>query len=125
MESINIKMVYGLAKVVGSVASLLGALTFAFLKGPPIKFLNWSPSNNNQSHTIRTSPNFHDQAWEWIKGPLMMLSANIVWSFWLILQVCCFSYTYSIMHLRYYNLYLCLIKKEKPLHICVYISSNY
>ncbi|KAF3445513.1 hypothetical protein FNV43_RR10689 [Rhamnella rubrinervis] len=83
MESVSIKKVHGVAKVVGSVASLLGALAFAFLKGPAIKFLNWWPSNNNQN---QTSSHFHDQAWEWLKGPLMMLAANTVWSFWLILQ---------------------------------------
>ncbi|KAL6218173.1 PREDICTED: WAT1-related protein At1g43650 [Fragaria vesca subsp. vesca] len=81
MESISIKKMHGLAKVLGSVSSLSGALVYALIKGPPLKFMNWFPENlDHQIHPQSSSKG------EWIKGSLIMLSANTAWSMWLILQ---------------------------------------
>ncbi|KAL5560117.1 hypothetical protein UlMin_036328 [Ulmus minor] len=80
LESISIKYLHGVAKVLGSVLSLSGALVFAFVKGPSIKFFNWYPSTQNQT----TPHSYHRN--DWIKGALLMLSANTAWSLWLILQ---------------------------------------
>ncbi|XP_009368515.1 WAT1-related protein At1g43650 isoform X1 [Pyrus x bretschneideri] len=83
MESISMKRLYGVAKVLGSVTSLSGALVFALVKGPSIKF-NWVPSNQGQipdSSSLSSST-----GGEWLKGSLIMLSANTAWSLWLILQ---------------------------------------
>ncbi|KAB2635241.1 WAT1-related protein [Pyrus ussuriensis x Pyrus communis] len=83
MESISVKRLYGVAKVLGSVTSLSGALVFALVKGPSIKF-NWVPSNQGQipdSSSLSSST-----GGEWLKGSLIMLSANTAWSLWLILQ---------------------------------------
>ena len=86
MESVSIRNVHGVTKVLGSVVSLSGALVFAFVKGPPLKFMmNWYPSSHDhQDHQI-TKTSYERK--EWIKGSLMMLSANTAWSLWLILQV--------------------------------------
>ncbi|XP_030955900.1 WAT1-related protein At1g43650 isoform X2 [Quercus lobata] len=83
MESINIKQLHGLAKVLGSVVGVSGALVFAFVKGPPINFMHWhttteKPNTDSSIHSCSTR--------EWIKGSLIMLSANTFWSLWLILQ---------------------------------------
>lgn len=82
MESISVKHVHGVAKVLGSVTSLSGALVFALVKGPSIKFMNWFPEIlDHQIHPKGSSRG------DWIKGSLIMLSANTAWSLWLILQV--------------------------------------
>ncbi|KAK4600882.1 hypothetical protein RGQ29_010471 [Quercus rubra] len=82
MESINIKQLHGLAKVLGSVVGVSGALVFAFVKGPPINFMH--------RYTATEKPNIDSiqgcSTREWIKGSLIMLSANTFWSLWLILQ---------------------------------------
>ena len=88
MESISIRHVHGMAKVVGSATSLAGALVFAFVKGPPLRFImNWNPTSTNEDHQnhFKSSTNYHTK--DCIKGSLMMLSANTAWSLWLILQV--------------------------------------
>ncbi|EOY16718.1 Nodulin MtN21 /EamA-like transporter family protein isoform 2 [Theobroma cacao] len=83
MESISIRQLPGIAKVFGSVTSLSGALVFAFVKGPPIKFMKWYPATQKQTaHSLINSCSFG----EWIKGSLIMLAANTAWSLWLVLQ---------------------------------------
>ncbi|MBA0623942.1 hypothetical protein Godav_009375 [Gossypium davidsonii] len=83
MESISVRKFPGLAKVLGSVISLSGALVFAFVKGPTIKFMNWYPETQNQ--TADSIAKDHPVG-VWIKGCLIMLSANTAWSMWLVLQ---------------------------------------
>ncbi|KAB2083242.1 hypothetical protein ERO13_A05G243400v2 [Gossypium hirsutum] len=82
-ESISIRKFPGLAKVLGSVISLSGALVFAFVKGPTMKFMNWYPETQNQ--TADSIAKDHPVG-VWIKGCLIMLSANTAWSMWLVLQ---------------------------------------
>ncbi|XP_017981077.1 PREDICTED: WAT1-related protein At1g43650 isoform X2 [Theobroma cacao] len=82
-ESICIRQLPGIAKVFGSVTSLSGALVFAFVKGPPIKFMNWYPATQKQ--TADSLVNSYSIG-EWIKGSLIMLAANTAWSLWLVLQ---------------------------------------
>ncbi|CAJ1953125.1 unnamed protein product [Sphenostylis stenocarpa] len=80
-ESIFIKREHGLAKILGSILSLSGAITFALVKGPPLSFMKWYPEN--QKHTPSTI--VHSKV-DIFRGPLLMLSANTTWSLWLILQ---------------------------------------
>lgn len=82
MESISMKHLYGVAKVLGSLTSLSGALVFALVKGPSIKFTNWYPSH----HQTQISDSSSSSRGDWIKGSLFMISANTAWSLWLILQ---------------------------------------
>ena len=83
MESISIKRVHGLAKILGSVLSLAGAITFALVKGPHLGFMKWYPENqNHSSHPLTIVHSKGDT----IRGSLLMLSGNTAWSLWLILQ---------------------------------------
>ncbi|KAJ4965765.1 hypothetical protein NE237_017614 [Protea cynaroides] len=84
IERTSLKHQYGVAKVLGTVTCVSGALLVALYKGPSIKFMNWYPSVHNevsQSSLINSRPKM-----EWVKGSLIMLSAYTAWSSWLILQ---------------------------------------
>ncbi|KAL2334904.1 hypothetical protein Fmac_016117 [Flemingia macrophylla] len=83
VEIISIKRVHGLAKVLGSILSLSGAITFALVKGPPLGFMK--RNSENQNHGSHPLAIVHSKG-DFIRGCLMMLSANTTWSFWLILQ---------------------------------------
>ncbi|CAL5386446.1 unnamed protein product [Camellia sinensis] len=85
MESITIKQWHGVAKVLGSVLTVSGALVFAFVKGPPIKFMNNFSTNPSEIPT--PSINHCNSKGDWVKGSLIMLSANTAWSLWLVMQV--------------------------------------
>ncbi|KAJ8762099.1 hypothetical protein K2173_007158 [Erythroxylum novogranatense] len=88
MEIISLKRVHGIAKVLGSVLGVSGALVFAFVKGPAIRIHNWHPSIDELRHHHHQGPslNTYSRSGDWIKGALIMISANILWSLWLILQ---------------------------------------
>ncbi|XP_061355422.1 WAT1-related protein At1g43650 [Gastrolobium bilobum] len=83
VESISIKNLHGVAKILGSVLSLSGAITFALVKGPPLDFIRWNPED--QKHVSHPLTTVHSKG-NSIRGSLMMLSANTTWSLWLILQ---------------------------------------
>ncbi|KAK6115036.1 hypothetical protein DH2020_007305 [Rehmannia glutinosa] len=81
IESFSIREFPGIVTFVGSVVSLSGAMVFAFVKGPQVNFLNWC-SGTQQTNVIThlsTKKN-------WIKGCLLMLSANTAWASWLVMQ---------------------------------------
>ncbi|GLT62614.1 hypothetical protein SLA2020_352360 [Shorea laevis] len=83
LERVSIRKLHGMAKVLGSVISVSGALVFAFVKGPPIKLMKWYPETQNQS----PDPSMKGSSIEkWIKGSLTMLAANTAWSLWLVMQ---------------------------------------
>ncbi|KAI9078659.1 hypothetical protein K1719_039408 [Acacia pycnantha] len=84
LESLSVKHMYGMAKILGSVLSLSGAIIFALVKGPPLEFKKWYPQNQ-EHHSSISLTNGHSIL-DLIKGPIMMLSANTAWSLWLILQ---------------------------------------
>ncbi|KAG2665602.1 hypothetical protein I3760_15G015100 [Carya illinoinensis] len=82
MESITIKHLHGMAKVLGAVVGVCGALVFAFVKGPPIKLYWYSGAEKSNSNSAILG----SSGVEWIKGSLFMLLANSAWSLWLVLQ---------------------------------------
>ncbi|KAK3043897.1 hypothetical protein RJ639_000596 [Escallonia herrerae] len=79
VENICIKERHGAAKVFGSAIGLSGALVIAFVKGPCV-----SSVIQEQSSDLSTKTYYRG---DWIKGSLILLSANITWSLWLIVQV--------------------------------------
>ncbi|OAY58456.1 WAT1-related protein At1g43650 [Manihot esculenta] len=85
METVSIKNVPGIAKLIGSATAVSGALVFAFVKGPPLKFMNLNQSTPDD-HIQDSSIKGCCSSGEWIKGSLLMISANILWSLWFVLQ---------------------------------------
>ncbi|KAI3978735.1 hypothetical protein MKX01_015910 [Papaver californicum] len=90
MESITMKHYYGVAKVVGIIICLSGALVVALYSGPAVKLMNWNSSSSfhhhQTSHISNDPSNSSSKAVDSVKGALIMLSANTVYSFWIILQ---------------------------------------
>nr|GMD91137.1 WAT1-related protein At1g43650-like [Ipomoea batatas] len=82
VESLSIRQSHGMAKVLGCVISVLGALVFAFVKGPHVQFIHSSTQTQTQTSTAK----FYSKSGELVKGPLLMLLANLVWSMWYIMQ---------------------------------------
>lgn len=78
-EKIDLKSLRNLAKILGTICCVSGALTMAFLKGhkllhmevffPDFKHLTASGSEN------------------WVLGCLLLLASSIFWSCWMIMQV--------------------------------------
>ncbi|KAJ9567774.1 hypothetical protein OSB04_003740 [Centaurea solstitialis] len=84
IERMYIKELHGWAKLIGAIASLSGALVFAFIKGPSLNFMAWYSSG--EGGEMAPPMNQFSSKSEFIKGPLMMLLANILWSCWSIMQ---------------------------------------
>ncbi|XP_059631404.1 WAT1-related protein At1g43650-like isoform X2 [Cornus florida] len=78
MESVSLRQWHGRAKVLGSMMLLSGAIVLILFKGSPIySGTKKGASNASINHISRGN---------WIKGALIMLSSNLTWSMWLILQ---------------------------------------
>ncbi|KAA8546565.1 hypothetical protein F0562_002696 [Nyssa sinensis] len=77
MESVSIREWHGIAKVMGSVIGLSGAMVFTFYKGPSIY-------HSSEKASPKASAN-HISKGDWVKGALIMLAANLTWSLWLIM----------------------------------------
>nr|GMD85164.1 WAT1-related protein At1g43650-like [Ipomoea batatas] len=69
--------------VMAVISSVSGALVFAFVKGPHVQFIHSSTQTQTQTSTAK----FYSKSGELVKGPLLMLLANLVWSMWYIMQV--------------------------------------
>ncbi|KAI3689358.1 hypothetical protein L2E82_47313 [Cichorium intybus] len=85
IERIYIKELHGWAKLIGSVVSVCGALVFAFVKGPTLNFMTWYTSGEGSEVASAGTNQFSSKA-EFIKGPLAILFANVLWSCWSIMQ---------------------------------------
>ncbi|KAF4346531.1 hypothetical protein G4B88_016259 [Cannabis sativa] len=86
---VNIRSLRSLAKILGTIVCVSGAMSMALVKGP--KLLNL-PNNNDfvLGSNMSSSSNDHD---DWILGCIFLFGAYCCWSTWLILQVpasaCC------------------------------------
>ncbi|KAJ9567737.1 hypothetical protein OSB04_003703 [Centaurea solstitialis] len=78
MERMYIKKLHGWAKMIGAMVSLSGALVFAFVKGPTFVKEGGKVSSNTNHQFSSNS--------EFVKGPLLMLCSNTLWSSWGIMQ---------------------------------------
>ncbi|CAN1235005.1 WAT1-related protein At1g43650 [Linum perenne] len=84
MERLSIRKVHGIAKVVGSAVGVSGALVYALVKGPALK----GPAlvNHNDSSSKHGPLKHCCSKGDWLKGSLVMILANTLWSLWLVLQ---------------------------------------
>jgi len=91
LEAIDVKSPRGLAKIVGTVLSLTGALVMILYKGHTIQSLKGAPFHlgGEIAHN------------NWIKGTILTVVSCISWSLWYILQVysSIIKYTYTFYFL--------------------------
>ncbi|GMI68620.1 Usually multiple acids move in and out Transporters 21 [Hibiscus trionum] len=85
MEALRLKTIVGIAKLVGILICLAGALTLAFYKGPHFKlFCLHQLFDHQHSRTPPSRTSSGDETW--IKGCLLMLLSSTFWGLWLVLQ---------------------------------------
>ncbi|OAP17786.1 UMAMIT22 [Arabidopsis thaliana] len=77
LETVTLKKSHGVAKVTGSMVGMLGALVFAFVKGPSL--INHYNSSTIPNGTVPSTKNS-------VKGSITMLAANTCWCLWIIMQ---------------------------------------
>ncbi|CAH8334145.1 unnamed protein product [Eruca vesicaria subsp. sativa] len=77
LETVTLKKSYGLAKVFGSMVGMLGALVFAFMKGPSL--INHYSNKTTPDKAVPSTKNS-------VKGSITMLAANTCWCLWIVLQ---------------------------------------
>lgn len=84
METLKLKSLPGLAKVLGVTLCLVGVMTIAFYKGP---FLV-SPNHHQLGHgNSSAGPQQTHSTGTWIKGSFLLITSNAAWSLWMVLQV--------------------------------------
>ncbi|RHN38581.1 putative EamA domain-containing protein [Medicago truncatula] len=81
MEKVNIRSLRTIAKIVGTLICVCGALSIALLKGP--KLLN--AENILPTKSIMAITSGSDDSW--LLGCVYLLGSSVAWSLWLILQV--------------------------------------
>ncbi|KAF9601427.1 hypothetical protein IFM89_020183 [Coptis chinensis] len=85
MEKVVIQSAKGQAKVIGSLICIGGALVFTFWKGG-YQFKGFTKSPLIHIYKTRSSVRLSRHKDNWIKGSALILSSNVAWSAWLILQ---------------------------------------
>ncbi|KAK3154002.1 hypothetical protein QOZ80_2BG0184570 [Eleusine coracana subsp. coracana] len=80
LEQVNINKKYGMAKVIGTVVSIGGAMIITLYKGMPV--MNLFKSSHVLGDNI-VSPNL---VWNWTVGCLFLLGNCFAWSGWMVLQ---------------------------------------
>lgn len=79
LEVLDIRHPRGMAKVLGTLISLAGAMTMTLYKGSLMRNL-WQPLIRTDQGSAATHEN-------WLKGSLLTVASCITWSIWYIMQV--------------------------------------
>ncbi|RDX62560.1 WAT1-related protein, partial [Mucuna pruriens] len=83
-EKIDLRSLRSIAKILGTVCCVSGALTMALVKGQKLLHTEFLPSIHLTSSTGGD---------DWLLGCLLLLASSVFWSCWMILQVpiasCC------------------------------------
>ncbi|CAN6455692.1 unnamed protein product [Victoria cruziana] len=76
MEKLDVRSRRGIAKVMGTIVSLGGALIMSMYKGPDFK-RRWGALINIHGGTV------HE---DWVKGSILCLTSCITWAMWYVMQ---------------------------------------
>jgi hypothetical protein len=80
MEKVNIRSLRTIAKIVGTIICVSGAVCIALLKGPKLVNAEKIPSKSILGLASESDEN-------WLLGCLSLLGCIVAWSIFLILQV--------------------------------------
>ncbi|KAG0471233.1 hypothetical protein HPP92_015779 [Vanilla planifolia] len=81
VEKVNVQRRGGMAKMLGVLVTLSGALLMILYKGPLLHF-PWASTQDQRSATAAVS----EEEFMWVKGTLLILGCCFSWSIFLILQ---------------------------------------
>ncbi|CAN1352805.1 WAT1-related protein At4g08300 [Linum perenne] len=74
LESVNLKKLHSVAKIIGTVITVSGAMVMTLYKGPILEFL--TPSSSTAAHSMSASDVSNGEQ-HWILGPLLLLGSCI------------------------------------------------
>ncbi|XP_065876059.1 WAT1-related protein At2g39510-like isoform X2 [Euphorbia lathyris] len=77
LEVVDVKNPRGVAKILGTLLSLAGALILTFYKGSKVPSLHGAPFH------IKTNP----VQKKWVEGSFLLAASCVTWSLWFIMQV--------------------------------------
>lgn len=80
LETVNVKKVHSLAKVMGTVITVSGAMIMTLYKGPIVDIVR-GHANSTQSSSAESSGQ------HWVLGPLMLIASCGGWASFFIVQV--------------------------------------
>ncbi|XP_016472432.1 WAT1-related protein At4g30420-like [Nicotiana tabacum] len=83
MEKVQINSLRSIAKVIGTILCVAGAVAMALLKGPKLLNSEFIPTNELLVLGKENSENLNN----WMLGVILLIASACCWSFWLILQV--------------------------------------
>uniref|UniRef100_A0A1D1XWP6 WAT1-related protein n=1 Tax=Anthurium amnicola TaxID=1678845 RepID=A0A1D1XWP6_9ARAE len=83
-ESVKIKSLSGIAKMLGVAFCIAGVMAIAFYQGPPLRSLNHHHLLSHKSGLRDGRGSFSTKTW--VKGCLLMVLGNTGWCLWLVLQ---------------------------------------
>lgn len=84
MEVLKLRSVSGIAKIVGIIACIAGAITLALYKGPHFNLL--CPHHLFESHYSHGIVSHAPSSQTRIKGCFLLFVSNILWGLWLVFQ---------------------------------------
>lgn len=88
MERLKVKSIQGTAKLVGITVCMGGVITLALYKGPLLKLPLCPHFYHGQEHPHHNNPgHVSGGSTSWLKGCVLMITSNILWGLWLVLQV--------------------------------------
>ncbi|CAI0396456.1 unnamed protein product [Linum tenue] len=80
LESVNIKKVHSVAKVIGTLITFLGAMVMTFYKGHVLAFVSSHHLSNNNNN------NHGEGEQHWVIGTVLLFASCIAWAAFFILQ---------------------------------------
>ncbi|XP_045792439.1 WAT1-related protein At4g30420-like isoform X2 [Trifolium pratense] len=114
MEKVNIRSLRTIAKIVGTLICVGGAMSITLLKGPKLLNAENLPSKSTMATTLGSDDN-------WLLGCLFVLASSVAWSLWLILQVPAYA-----SHPNYISLsaWMCLISTLQSAVVTLFLEPN-
>ncbi|XP_058745206.1 WAT1-related protein At4g30420-like [Vicia villosa] len=111
MEKVNIRSLRTIAKIVGTIVCISGALFIVLLKGPKLLNLENLPSKSIMAGSDEN----------WLLGCIFLLGSSVAWSVWLILQIPVYK-----SHPNYLSLssWMCLISTLQSAVVTVFLEPD-
>jgi len=85
LEKVNLRKFHSLAKVIGTVITVSGAMVMTLYKGPAFQIIKGGGAIGNHHNSSSSTTEPSDQ--HWVVGTVMLISSCASWAGFFILQV--------------------------------------